>query len=147
MANNYSQGYYKLKNPEKYIGDPAKIRFMSSWEYNAHQFFDNNKRVIRWSSEPFGIPYLKPTDGKIHKYFVDYYCEYIDVNGEIHKELIELKPLDQVKQPTMRGSAKTKMYNQLTWAVNQAKWEAAKQYCESHGMTFKIITERSVFGP
>lgn len=146
MATRFSQGYYKLKNPEKYIGDPTKIRFMSSWEYNAHRFFDNNKRVIKWASEPFGIPYIKPTDGKVHKYFVDYYCEYIDQDGVVHKQLIELKPLDQVKAPSNRGSARTRQAAQIMYQINVAKWKAAEQYCESHGMEFKIITERSVFG-
>jgi hypothetical protein len=145
MANNFMQGYYELKHPEKYIGDPAKIRFMSSWEFETHKFFDNNARVVKWSSEPFGIPYLKPTTGKVHKYFVDYYCEYIDANGEIHKELIEVKPMSQVKAPTNRGNMKNRAYAEVMHHINVAKWNAAIAYCKEHNMTFRIITENSIF--
>lgn len=145
MANKYLQGYYTLRNPSKYIGDPQKVRFMSSWEFEAHRFFDTNARVVKWSSEPFGIPYIKPTDGKIHKYYVDYYCEYIDSDGVIHKELVELKPMSQVKPPSNRIT-KNSLYNGITYAVNMAKWEAAHNYCKSQNMQFRIITEASVFG-
>lgn len=141
MATNFSQGYYTLTNPEKYIGDKDKIRFMSSWEYEAHKFFDNNTRVLKWSSEPIGIPYMKPTDQRLHKYYPDYYCEYVDTDGVIHKELIELKPMSQVQRPRSGANA----YEQLTYAVNMAKWEAAEIYCKQHGLDFRIITEHSVF--
>lgn len=119
---------------------------MSSWEYTTHVFMDNNQRVIKWSSEPFGIPYFNPVKQRPAKYFPDYYCEYIDNDGVIHKQLIELKPLAQVAKPSNRGSHKTRMYANLTHMVNLAKWESAEQYCLSHGLEFKIITERSVYG-
>jgi hypothetical protein len=138
---NFSQGWYELINPSKYIGDKNKIRYMSSWEYHTHKFFDQNPMVLRWSSEPIGIPYIKPTDGKVHKYYVDYYCEYIDVHGEIHKELVELKPLSQTKLPR----ANADVFEKLTYAVNMAKWEAAEMYAKQNGFKFRIITENSVY--
>lgn len=145
MANNFMQGYYVLVNPNKYIGDPTKIRFMSSWELETHKFFDGNPRVVKWSSEPFGIKYIKPTTGRVHNYFVDYYCEFIDTNGVIHKELIEVKPMEQVKPPSNRGSLKNRAYKAVMYEINVAKWEAAKSYCDTHGMNFRIITENSIF--
>ncbi|MFM2010951.1 MAG: hypothetical protein RLZZ479_1342, partial [Bacteroidota bacterium] len=30
--STYRQGYYVLNNPDKYIGDPTKIIYRSSWE-------------------------------------------------------------------------------------------------------------------
>lgn len=137
----FSQGYYKLINPEKYIGDQDKIRFMSSWEYEAHKFFDNNTRVLKWASEQIAIPYMKPTDGRVHKYYPDYYCEYVDPDGVIHKEVIELKPMSQVQQPRPGASE----FEQLTYVVNRAKWAAAEIYCKENGLFFRIITENSVF--
>ena len=29
----------------------------------------------------------------------------------------------------------------LTYAKNQAKWEAARKYCDKNGWEFKILTE------
>ncbi|MGZ8924256.1 MAG: TnsA endonuclease N-terminal domain-containing protein [Nitrososphaeraceae archaeon] len=143
MAIKFKQGKFLPRHPEKYIGNIDKIRYMSSWEYNVHKFFDENTRVIRWSSEEIAVPYLKPTDGKIHKYYPDYYVEYVDVNGEIIKELIEVKPLQQTKLP--RSNNKHRLYEQLTYAVNQSKWMAAKQYADQHGWKFRVITENSIF--
>jgi hypothetical protein len=139
----FKQGYYKPKNPEKYIGDVNKIVYRSSWELNAHTFFDNNTRVIRWGSEIICIPYLKPTDNKVHRYYPDYYVEYITDSGEIVKEVIELKPSNQTKQP--RGNHKHKLYEQLTYAVNVAKWTYAKQWCDQHNVNWRVITEKSIF--
>lgn len=141
MAKNFRQGYYTPVNPEKYVGDPTKICYRSSWELEVHKFFDNNTRVLRWASEELAIPYIKPTDGKLHKYYPDYWVEYITKDGEIIKEVIELKPLSQTRRP--RGKAS--LYEHLTLAVNMAKWQAAEVWCKQHGVKFRIITERSVF--
>ena len=69
----FTQGLYTPNNPEKYIGDITKIRFMSSWELSMHKFLDNNTKIIRWSSETIAIKYIKPTDQKIHRYFPEYH--------------------------------------------------------------------------
>ena len=143
MARNYKQGYYTLKFPEKYLGDPSKVVYRSSWEFELHRFFDNNTRVLAWSSEEIAIPYVKPTDGRIHRYYPDYYIEYIDRNGVIRKEIIELKPIAQTRQP--RSNSKHALYEQATFAVNKAKWQAALVYCKSRGIEFRIATEKSVF--
>jgi hypothetical protein len=144
MATKFLQGYYELKNPHKYVGSNAdKIRYMSSYELNAHTFFDNNPRVLRWSSECIVIPYLKPTDGRVHKYYPDYWIEFVNKDGEILQEVIEVKPASQAKPPRSRG--KHALYEQLMWAVNVAKWQAAEAYCKERNMKFRIITEKSIF--
>ena len=76
MARHFKQGYYTPKNPDKYVGDITKIRYMSSWELELHKFFDGNPNVIRWASEEIAIPYYKPTDGRIHKYYPDYWVNF-----------------------------------------------------------------------
>lgn len=143
MAKNFRQGYYEVKNPHKYEGDTAKVRFMSSWEYETHTFMDCNERVLRWSSECIAIPYLKPTDGRVHRYYPDYWVEYVNRDGEIIQEIIEVKPLAQTKAP--RKNHKHVLYEQLTLAVNLAKWSAAEAFCQANGMKFRIITEKSIF--
>ena len=52
----FSQGIYKIKHPEKYVGskDPT---YRSSWEYTFMSFCDNNPSVQQWASEPVRIPY------------------------------------------------------------------------------------------
>jgi hypothetical protein len=142
-GKHYKQGYYTLVNPSKYVGDPAKVCYRSSWELELHKFFDNNTRIVRWSSEEIAIPYLKPTDGKLHKYYPDYWVEYINKDGEILREIIELKPIAQTRLP--RGNSKHKLYEHLQLTVNLAKWRAAEAWCKQHGMKFRIVTERSVF--
>lgn len=139
----FIQGYYTPKHPEKYIGDINHIRYMSSYEYALDEFFDNNINVIHWSSEEIVIPYVKPTDGKIHKYYPDYFIEYRNSKGNIVQELIECKPKTQTKPP--RSNHKYYLYEKVTHEVNKAKWEAAIQWCNMRGIQFRIVTERSIF--
>lgn len=144
MAKRFVQGWYTPKNPEKYIGrDVNKIRYMSSWEYEAHSFFDNNIKVIRWASESIAIPYVKPTDGRIHKYYPDYYVEYINKDKQLVKVLFEVKPVEQTKAP--KKNHKYYLYEQATYAINLAKWAAAAEWCKQNGIEFKIITASSIF--
>lgn len=141
--SRFTQGMYTLRNPHKYVGDAESIRYMSSYELETHKFFDNNEKVLRWSSEEIVIPYLKPTDNKIHKYYPDYWVEYVNKDGVIVQEIIEVKPASQTRMPSARN--KHKLYEQLTLAVNVAKWQAAQAFCKQHGMLFRIITEKSIF--
>lgn len=142
MAKKFIQGNFKPTYPEKYLGDVSKIVFRSSWEYEMNKFFDNNKMIIKWSSEPIAIQYIKPTDGKIHRYFPDYYVEYIDNLGRLRKKILEIKPSSQTRQSISKKS-KTALYENMTYAINVAKWEACKKFCDKHGLEFEIITEKS----
>jgi hypothetical protein len=142
--SRFVQGYYTPKHPDKYIGDVTKIRYMSSWELSTHTFFDTNPRILRWASEEIKIPYIKPTDRKIHHYYPDYWIEYVNKDGEVLRELIEVKPLAQTKISKSKNP-KTKLYENLTYAVNQAKWEAATAWCKQHHMTFRVISEGDIF--
>lgn len=143
MASRFQQGYYTPRNPSKYVGNVSKIRYMSSWELELHRFFDGNPNVIRWASEEIAIPYVKPTDGKIHKYYPDYWVEYRTKAGDLVQELIECKPSQQTRQP--RSNSKHRLYEQLTFAVNTAKWAAAQEWCRQRNITFRIVTEKSIF--
>lgn len=141
---NTRKGYYLPKNADKYIGDVSKIMYRSSWELAAFKFFDGNPNIIRWGSEEIAIPYIKPTTGKLHKYYPDIYVEYINNNREYVKEIIEIKPETQTKTSTARKK-KTKLYENVTYAINVAKWMAAKKWCEERGITFRLMTEKQMF--
>ena len=144
MAFNYKQGWYTPKNPDKYVGDLSKIRYMSSYELQMHEFLDNNPNVLRWSSEEIAIPYIKPTDGKVHRYFPDYWVEYVDKDGNTIQEIIEVKPMDQTRR-SRRRNPKQKLIEDVQYAVNVAKWEAAQKFCDKYGIIFKIVTEKKIF--
>jgi TnsA endonuclease N terminal len=145
-AGRTQKGRYEPRNPQKYVGDITKIRYMSSWEKEAHQFFDNNPNIIHWSSEGIKIPYIKPTDGKIHHYYPDYWIEYKNRNGEIVQEIIEVKPATQTKPPSTKGKRKKQqIYESITWAVNVAKWKACQDFCNKYNIKFRIITENHMF--
>lgn len=144
---NCRTGYYTPTNPEKYVGDVTKIVYRSSWELKAFRFFDNNVKVIRWSSEEVRIPYVSPLDQRIHTYYPDCYVEYINVKGEVVQEIVEIKPAAQTKPPMKSRGKRTKtlLYEQATFAVNAAKWEAAIKWCSERGYKFRIVTEHSLF--
>lgn len=147
MSKTFRQGYYHLQHPEKYLGNPNNVVYRSSWELRMHRFLDNNTQILRWSSEELKIPYVSPIDGRVHHYFPDYYVEYINRHGEVIQEIIEVKPAAQTTAPkSSRGkSRKTLLYEQQTYAVNQAKWKYAMDWCEKRGLKFRVMTENSLF--
>lgn len=134
------KGLFKPRNVEKYVGDPTKIRIMSSWELRVFQWLDQNPAVIRWSSEPMSIPYLSPIDKKIHRYYPDIYAEIKQADGTIARHLIEIKP---EKEAVLKPRAKP--YDKLAVMVNHAKWNSARQVCERNGIKFSVLTERQLF--
>jgi hypothetical protein len=111
-------------------------------------YCDNNPSILEWSSEEVVIPYYSPIDRKWHRYFVDFYIKYKDSNGNIKKNLIEIKPSSQTKPPNKPESSSkpTRRYlnEVMTWGVNQAKWKAAVEYCKDKNFEFKIITEKEL---
>ena len=38
-------------------------------------YCDRNEKIVEWGSEEFFIPYRSPLDGKIHRYFPDFYVK------------------------------------------------------------------------
>lgn len=144
----WHQGLFTPANPQKYLGNPNAIRYMSAWEKNMHEFFDRNDNVIQWCSEPFAIPYIKPTDNRVHRYFPDYYVKYKDKYGQIVQEIVEVKPRSQ--RILREGASRQEV---IDYAINQAKWKYAKKWCEERGLKFSVVSERSdtaerrTFGP
>jgi len=59
--------------------------------------------------------------------------------------MIEIKPSRQVSKPkTPKKKTKSYMRESFEYIKNQAKWSAAKSFCEDKGMKFKIITEKDL---
>lgn len=138
------KGIFNPLNESKYKGTKP-IVFRSKLELNFFRWCDRNDKVIQWGSESVVIPYLSPKDGRIHKYFVDGVLILETPKGR-KKYLIEIKPEKQCQppSPTSRMSAKNKMIAQYNWAINSAKWEAAKGWCDKNGFEFQLLTERDL---
>jgi len=127
--------------PEKYTGDPTNIIMRSSWETMFANWCDKNPSIVKWSSEETIIPYRCPTDNLIHRYFVDFKITVRE--GKTY--LVEVKPKSQTIPPVYPGK-QTKRYltESVMFIKNQAKWEAARNYCKDRGWQFKIITEQEL---
>jgi len=141
-----AKGPYYPKNREKYIGDHVPI-FRSSWEYRMMYHLDNNPNVLRWGSENVAVPYISPKDGKMHRYFIDFYAEIINKDGNREKLLIEVKPKKKLLPPkTENRSRKTIMTETLEYYINQSKWQSARAYASRNGMLWSIYTEEDILG-
>ena len=142
MAKEFHQGKFTPKNPEKYVGDVNNIIYRSSWEKRLLLWLDENPSVLKYSSEEIVIPYLSPVDNRIHRYFPDFLVEFKDINGVVKKVLIEIKPKAQTVLPTVPKRLTESYHKSVeTYAINQAKWTAAKAWCKNHNMDFWIMTE------
>ena len=134
------QGKCRPSFPRKYKGDYHNIIYRSSWEYKFMVWCDRSSSVTEWGSEEIIIPYISPADGRRHKYFPDF---YVKIGRK--KYMVEVKPLRQTKQPK-KQKKQTKAYitEVVTYAINQAKWEAAREYCKDRGWEFMLITEKEL---
>ena len=141
----YKQGLYRPTNKNKYKGkgDP---RYLSGWELKFFRWCDNNPDVLEWSSENIIIPYLNPLTGRTHRYMVDNHV-IIREGDKVVKYLIEIKPKRQTRKPTSHGNKKqsTMLYENIEYVRNQAKWAAARKWCDKHGYKFEIVTEDQLF--
>ena len=136
-------GRYIPKNPKKYKGDYSQVIYRSLWERRFMVYCDSSDSIIEWGSEEIIIPYLSPWDGRIHRYFPDFYIKTKHHDGSIKKCIIEVKPKAQCKPPPSQPKRKTKRgFNEVkTWGVNEAKWKYANEWCLDNNMEFKILTE------
>ena len=161
MYNSAKQGWYRVLNPNKFINQMQEsktvmkstrivegfleINFKSSLELRCIRYCDMNIHITKFSLEPFCIPYLSPKDGKIHRYFIDFFIEFS--NGQ--KFLVEVKSSGETVSPKIPGKKTEKAilnYQKAlqTFAVNTAKWESAKSFCKEKGLTFIILTEKEL---
>ena len=146
MERSYQQGKYRPKNPNKYNGDCTNIVYRSSYELKMFQYCDLKENIIYWESEEKVIPYLDPITGRYKRYFPDVFIKYKDGQGNVRKALIEIKPKKDLIEPEKNPKRRTKswVYKVQTWARNQAKWAAAKEWCKDRNMEFKIFTEQEL---
>jgi len=137
------KGRYTPINPKKYKGDPSNVIYRSLWERKFMVYCDKSTSVFEWGSEEVIIPYLSPWDGKVHRYFPDFYMKVKQSSGKTKKFIIEVKPKYQCKPPVKTPKRKTKrwMSEVKTWVINEAKWKSANFFCEANDMEFKILTE------
>ena len=147
------KGRFRPKNPAKYRGDPTKIIYRSLWELKFFKRCDIHPDVVWWASEEMAIPYRSPIDGKAHRYFPDVIVNIINKKtGKPGTVMIEIKPYAQTRPPdikkknaTKTGRVSRRYLNEVkTWGVNEAKWNAAKRYCDQRGWEFQIYTEHEL---
>lgn len=137
---HFAQGKFNLKNPEKYVGNKTPT-YRSGWEFAFMKFCDEHPAITKWASESIRIPYRNPLTGKQTIYVPDFFIAYSDKNGKQRVEVIEVKPENQ----TVKEKLGRSRYNQASWIVNQAKWEAARAWCKQNGLVFRIVGENDIF--
>lgn len=111
----FRQGHFiSVKNGGK------EFYYESSYECEVFECLELIPEVCHYDAQPFktGIPYLYKGDQ--HHYFPDISIQFADG----HIEIWEIKPASQTMLP-----------------LNEAKWEAAKRYCEARNWEFIVITE------
>lgn len=136
-----SKGRFKPKNPNKYKGDPTNIVYRSGWELKLMGYLDAHEEVVQWASEEFCIPYRSPVDNKVHRYFPDFWVKKND--GSVL--VIEVKPAVQAAPPKQPSRLTRRYVSEVfEYGKNQAKWAAAKNYCDDRGWQFVVMTEKEL---
>ena len=106
---------------------------------------DKNENVLEWGSEEIIIPYVSPVDNRVHRYFPDFYVRARTRTGRAQRFIIEVKPSKQTIPPKKQKRVTKKFLNEVkTYAVNDAKWKAARDYCADRKMEFMILTEHEL---
>ncbi len=148
--SNFIQGYYKLQNPSKYVGDPGAVIYRSSWEQKFMIYCDLNPLISNWGSETVEIPYFD-RDRKPRRYFPDFFVEMV-MGEDDHvprRYIVEVKPYMETIKPKAPKTITAKSlesweYQLKTYEKNICKWSEAENWCNSRGMKFLLITERNL---
>ena len=105
------------------------------------RYCDLNDDILNWASEELPIRYFNPLDNKYHRYFPD----FIIKTSNDEKFIIEIKPSRQIVKPkTPKRKTKSFMRESFNYIKNQAKWQAARKYCDNNDMKFKLISEKDL---
>jgi hypothetical protein len=165
------QGYARITNLSKYIGDPNLIIYRSGWERDFINWCDATPSVISWSSEPvkvlyydkvsklvecakFGLDPNNPANWLKRNYNVDFFIEI--QRAEIEKWFVEIKPADKLIKPKALGeSASIKQKRNFNivareFLINEEKFKAATKFAEDRNAKFYVFTEKtlpSLIGP
>jgi len=158
------QGYAKIQNKDKYIGDPGLIIYRSSWEFAFIKYLDMSPSVKRWSSEPISIPYYdrvskleecaklgldpnNPSNWEVKNYNTDFWYEVDNGRDKLEKIFVEIKPSYKLKKPIPPPENATigqqRKFNKAAkeYLINEAKHAAMKEWAERHGSKFYVFTE------
>lgn len=168
-SSKTKQGYAKIQNVEKYIGDPSLIIYRSSWEYAFIRYCDTSPSVLKWSSEPISVKYFdkvskleqckklgldpnNPVNWELKNYNIDFWCLVDRGNGVHEKMFIEIKPESKLHKPVPppkeAGPSAQKKFNAIAkeYIKNQAKFEAMNEYAKKNGAKFYVFTEKTLAG-
>jgi len=150
--------YYQIANMRPMLKNPQKCKSQivsarSGWEISfISKYLDVNVNILEWSSEDVVIQYFCPTDGKMHRYFMDFWFLSLQKDGSKKEFLVEVKPFKQTIPP-VDPKRKTKRFltEVQTYIKNQAKWETTKKYIENErkkgrNIEFIILTEKELVG-
>jgi len=149
-------------NLDRYVGK-TPIIMRSSWEKFLAEKLDTHPNVLAWASESVIIPYYNPVKKKQMRYHTDFVVEFIDNNKNTVIHVIEVKPFEEAKRALLllesqkqkkmlagiastSRNKKTRAYQDMTTAVNAAKWASAMEYCNARGWIFQVMTENQLFG-
>jgi hypothetical protein len=161
------QGYYKVQNTDKYIGDPNLVIYRSSWEHAFCRWCDFSPSIIHWSSEPIKIPYydrvskldeckrygLNPNDPKnwvIKNYNTDFWVEIQKQDNTVDRMFIEIKPSNKLLKPVppSQGASlkEQRRFNidAKEYLINEAKWAAMNAYAKQNNVKFYVFTEKTL---
>lgn len=139
------KGKFTPKYPEKYRGNPTNVIYRSLWELKVMRYFDSHPGVIEWASEEVIIPYVSPIDNRVHRYFPDFYVKMKNREGIIETLIIEVKPSAQTKEPQVQEKRTRRYIKEVyTYGINQAKWQAAEEFCKDRRWQFKVMTEKEL---
>lgn len=138
------KGFFKPKNPKKYIGNPTCIVYRSRWESMFMSYLDNHDSVLEWASEELVIPYFSEVDQKMHRYFPDFWIKVKQKDGTIKIMVVEIKPYKQTQVPKPGKNKARYISEAQTYIINNNKWKAAKAFCDAKGWNFSIVTENEL---
>lgn len=109
------------------------------------KYLDEHPAVSEWASEELIIPYRSPIDGRVHRYYPDFWVKKTNREGKTDTVVVEIKPYKETVEPTpQKKLSKRYLYEVKTWGVNSAKWTEARKYCKNRGWDFVIITEKEL---
>lgn len=149
-----SSGTFTPTNPQKYMGDPTKVTYKSTFELAMMSKFDSQQSILGWLANGVpsshahlreGIPFENPYTRRWDVFYPDFFVVVMNAKNKQHVEVIEVKSLIDLPQAMSGTTGATNQAIEEEQVLNAAKYSEAIRWCKSRGYKFRVIDQEMTF--
>ena len=141
------KGYYHVINKDKLRNEKKVLYYRSGLEKKMMEICDHSTSILEWSYEDVILEYQLQKDlgtNITHRYIMDFWVKK-RIKGIVKEYLVEIKPYALLFPPKVPKRKTKKFLEEVElYSINLAKWNKAQEFAKSNGISFVIVTEKTL---